>query len=96
SIGWHHDDTDILAPDTGVSIVSLGVERVLKLRAAVGDGFHYAEISLPPGSMLFMPSAMQGEWLHSMRRTDTMEPRISLSFRQIVTWPEVPPAVPER
>ena len=49
SIVWHTDDTDILAPGTGIAIVSLGAARTLRLRAGTGsdsDPFVYTQVSL--------------------------------------------------
>ncbi|NCG21026.1 MAG: alpha-ketoglutarate-dependent dioxygenase AlkB [Rhodobacterales bacterium] len=96
NLGWHHDDTDILAPGTGIAIVSLGVARPLKLRTTTEHGFHYEELLLPPGSLLMMSAEMQSHWLHSMRRHATQEARISLTFRQIVRWDVVQPVLTPR
>ena len=84
SVGWHSDDTDILAPGTGVAIVSLGETRTLKLRCVVDGAFHYEALPLPGGSLLTMSAAMQADWRHAIRREDTEAPRISLSYRHIV------------
>jgi len=98
SMGYHSDDTSILAEGTGVAIVSLGVTRELWLRAGLGPdaGFHYESLDLTGGSLLMMSAAMQAHWRHAIRRADTDAPRISLSFRHIVRWPETPPPVPPR
>jgi alkylated DNA repair dioxygenase AlkB len=96
SVGWHADDTTILAQGTGVAIVSLGETRTLKLRCEVAAGFHYEALPLPGGSLLLMGAAMQARWRHAIRREDTDLPRISLSFRHIVRWPAAPPPVPPR
>ncbi len=90
SLGWHADDVDILAPGTGIAIVSLGAARVLRLRTRTEDGFFYDDRLLEPGSLLYMSAAMQAEWKHALRRTPADEPRISLSFRHIVRWESHP------
>ena len=94
TMGWHADDTTILAEGTGVGIVSLGATRTLKLRARNESGFLYENLTLEAGSLLLMPAAMQAHWRHAIKREDVGEARVSLSFRQIVKWPEVPPEVP--
>lgn len=89
SLGWHQDDVSILQPGTGIGIISLGVARPLRLRrpnAAAPNGFEYRAVLLEPGSLLFMSAAMQAVWQHALRRADTAEPRISLTFRRIVRW----------
>jgi alkylated DNA repair dioxygenase AlkB len=93
-MGWHADDTTILAEGTGVGIVSLGATRTLKLRARDDSGFIYEKLKLEAGSLLLMPAEMQAYWRHAIKREGVDEPRVSLSFRQIVKWPEVPPEVP--
>ena len=84
SLGWHSDDTDILAPGTPIAIVSLGAERPLGLRRDAEDGFEYRSQPLPAGSLLLMSAAMQATWRHRLPRHETLEPRVSLTFRHIV------------
>ncbi|MCA9547625.1 MAG: alpha-ketoglutarate-dependent dioxygenase AlkB, partial [Myxococcales bacterium] len=45
-LGWHADDVSILAPGTGIAIVSLGAERALGLRTRGDEGFVYQQIPL--------------------------------------------------
>lgn len=97
--GWHRmrfhaDDASILAPGTGIAILSLGVTRDLRLRCSEGEGFRYEDLPLPGGSLLLMSAGMQEHWRHAVRRAETDRPRISLSFRQIVRWEEAPPITP--
>ncbi len=87
SLGWHHDDTEILAPGTGIAIVSLGARRPLSLRRRDEAGeYVYEAIELAPGSLLYMSAAMQSIWQHRLKRVPGDAPRISLSFRHIVRW----------
>lgn len=89
SLGWHHDDVDILAPGTGIAIISLGAARPLRLRRVdplAANGFEYRSITLAPGSLLLMTPQMQATWQHSLRRVPAPEPRISLTLRDIVRW----------
>jgi alkylated DNA repair dioxygenase AlkB len=89
SLGWHQDDVTILAPNTGIAIVSLGAERPLRVRRFAEDGSYiYQSYTLGAGSLLYMTAAMQSIWQHSLRRAPTDQQRISLSFRQIVRWSE--------
>jgi alkylated DNA repair dioxygenase AlkB len=85
SLGWHSDDVDILAPGTSIAIVSLGATRPLGLRRSTADGFEYRSVLLPAGSLLLMSSAMQAIWRHRLPRDPTTEPRVSLTFRHIVS-----------
>ncbi|MGK0359201.1 MAG: hypothetical protein ACI9U2_001502 [Bradymonadia bacterium] len=89
SLGWHQDDVDILAPGTGIAIISLGAPRPLRLRRVdplAPNGFEYRSVTLEPGSLLMMTAAMQATWQHSLRRVAAPDPRISLTFREIVRW----------
>jgi alkylated DNA repair dioxygenase AlkB/tellurite resistance-related uncharacterized protein len=91
SLGWHQDDVSILQPGTGIAIVSLGVARPLRLRRpdpSAPNGFEYRSVLLEPGSVLLMSAARQRVWQNALRRADTTEPRISLTFRRIVRWRE--------
>ena len=83
TLGWHSDDTAILAPDTPIAIVSLGAERPLGLRRSRDDGFEYREVLLPPGSLFVMDQAMQAEWRHRVPRHPGAGLRISLTLRHI-------------
>lgn len=86
SLGFHSDDVDILAPDTPIAIVSLGVTRTLRLRTG-GDGdFTYLDRPLEAGSLLVMGQAMQAGWRHAIKREPVEGERISLTFRRIVRW----------
>ena len=97
SIGWHTDDTDILAPGTGIAIVSLGATRTLRLRSGTGvdsDPFVYTQVSLEPGSLLVMSQALQHTHKHCIKRESGAGERISLTFRHLTHAPppvELPP-----
>ncbi len=97
SMGFHADDVTILEPGTDIAVVSLGATRPLRLRTGGPElGFRYEDLPLPGGSVLWMSQAMQAHWRHAMKRVPEAGPRLSLSFRHIVRWPEVPPEVPPR
>lgn len=87
SIGWHSDDTTILAPNTGIVILSLGGQRTLKLRSGGAGAFTYVDLPLPPGSALHMTAAMQRTWKHAIKREADATERISLTFRHLTHAP---------
>ena len=87
SIGWHADDTAILAPDTGIVIVSLGAIRTLSLRTGTQDTFDYTDIPLHPGSALYMSQHLQTTHKHRIRRQPGAGPRVSLTFRHLTHAP---------
>ena len=85
-MGFHSDSATGLAPGSGVAIVSLGAPRNLRFRriSRLEERFN---VLLPPGSLLFMESHVQGEWHHAIPRTSRPPPRISLTFRQVLPEP---------
>jgi alkylated DNA repair dioxygenase AlkB len=87
TIGWHADDLSILAPGTGIAIVSLGDTRTLQLRRREGDGFHYERLELEHGSLLYMTQALQRAHKHAIKRQPGAGERISLSFRHLTHSP---------
>jgi len=94
TIGWHTDDVDILAPGTGIAIVSLGARRTLRLRGgtgAQGDPFTYELVPLEPGSLLVMSQALQASHKHAIKREPGAGERISLTLRHLTHAP--PPVV---
>jgi alkylated DNA repair dioxygenase AlkB len=85
-IGWHVDDVDILAPGTGIAIVSLGAPRTLRLRSG-GDPFVYELVRLEPGSLFVMDQALQHTHKHAIKREPGAGERISLTFRHLTHAP---------
>ncbi len=83
TMGFHSDAVHNLADGTGVAILSLGAERTLTFRSKASleicVGF-----SLPPGSLLYMTQLTQAFWTHAVKRSDTDDARISLTFRHIL------------
>lgn len=82
-MGWHSDQTDILYPQTGVAIVSLGSERILKFRK-ISDPEMTKEYLLASGSLLYMTQSVQKEWQHAIPKFATDQARMSLTFRKIL------------
>ena len=81
-MGFHSDQTDILAPGTGIAIVSLGETRILRFRN-IADPEMMLEYSLPSGSLLYMTQELQSAWQHAIPKAGTEKERISLTFRKI-------------
>ena len=79
-MGFHADDTTDLQPDTGVAIVSVGCARKLTYRRKDNKEIQQA-FNLQPGSMLYMDSAVQDEWVHAIKKQKGVGPRISLTWR---------------
>lgn len=81
-MGFHSDQTDILVPDTGVVIVSLGETRTLRFRK-IEDHSVVVDYDLPSGSLIYMTNEVQDEWQHAIPKSITDKGRMSLTFRQI-------------
>jgi alkylated DNA repair dioxygenase AlkB len=82
SMGFHSDNTDILAPGTGVVIISIGSDRILRFKNK--DTKNIIDYTLSDGSLFYMDDLVQDLWLHSIPKSDTDIPRISLTFRDIL------------
>lgn len=82
SMGYHSDNTDILADGTGVAIVSIGATRTLRFRN-IADTTNIVDYTLDSGSIFYMTGDLQNDWMHSIPKNDTDTVRISLTFRQI-------------
>lgn len=83
TMGFHYDAQDDLAPDTGVTIVSLGATRTLRFRRMDDAAVEFAQ-PMASGSLLYMAPAVQRSWKHGIPRETGAGPRISLTFRQLV------------
>ncbi|MCP4439859.1 MAG: alpha-ketoglutarate-dependent dioxygenase AlkB [Aureispira sp.] len=83
-MGYHSDQIDILAENTGIAIVSLGEERTLQFRN-IDDYEKRHSFDLKAGSLVYMTQEVQKEWKHALLKSSTPNPRISLTFRNIVS-----------
>ncbi|WPU99733.1 alpha-ketoglutarate-dependent dioxygenase AlkB [Mucilaginibacter sp. cycad4] len=81
-MGFHSDQTDILYPDTGVAIVSVGEPRTLRFRN-IENKDEFVNYKLTPGSLIYMTQEVQTQWQHTIPPSDTENGRISLTFRKI-------------
>jgi hypothetical protein len=84
TMGFHVDATDDLTPGTGVAIVSLGSERSITFRNIENRDLQ-KDYRLKSGSLLYMPHAVQEHWRHAVLKEPGAGPRISLTFRQVVS-----------
>lgn len=81
-MGYHSDQTDILEENTGIAIVSVGETRTLKFRNIV-DPDRCCSYELTGGSLIYMTQEVQALWQHAIPKSNTVNGRISLTFRQI-------------
>ena len=81
-MGFHSDQTDILCEGTGVAIVSIGETRTLRFRNIEKKELQ-KDYDLPSGSLIYMPNEIQNEWQHAIPKSDTLNGRMSLTFRKI-------------
>ncbi len=84
TMGFHIDALEDLEPGTGVAIISLGAERVLRFRR-IDDKAVTFDQPLPHGSLLYMPPEVQLEWKHGVPAQPETGPRVSLTFRRLRT-----------
>ena len=81
-MGYHSDQTDILETDTGIAIVSVGESRILKFRN-IENQDEFLNYELTSGSLIYMTQGVQSVWQHSIPKSDTLNGRISLTFRRM-------------
>ena len=82
SMGYHSDNTDILTFGTGVAIISLGSTRTLRFKNKL-DSSIIVDYVLDDGSLFYMDEAVQRDSLHSIQNSDTLSPRLILTFIHI-------------
>ncbi len=85
AMGWHADDEPELGPEPVIASLSLGATRDFRLRHRTRRDVPPITLALPPGSLLVMSGTTQARWQHALpRRTKVKEPRINVTFRQIL------------
>ncbi|WP_231373998.1 alpha-ketoglutarate-dependent dioxygenase AlkB [Aureivirga marina] len=82
-MGYHSDQTDILAENTGVVIISLGETRTIRFRNIANPEIK-KEYQLPSGSLFYMTAEVQKEWQHAIPKKNTENGRMSLTFRKLL------------
>ncbi len=79
-IGPHRDSVQNLVADSPIVTVSLGEERIFRMRPAAGKG--YVDIPIPHGSVVIVPYATNRTWKHEVPRSKRHQgKRISVTFR---------------
>lgn len=82
-MGWHADNEKSIVPDSAIASLSLGAERVFKLRHR--ETKETVALPLPHGALLVMEGATQRHWLHSVPKSARVTaPRINLTFRRML------------
>lgn len=81
-MGYHSDQIDILEPETGIAIVSLGETRTLKFRN-IANPEEYLSYDLLSGSLIYMTQEIQQQWQLAIPKSNTENGRISLTFREM-------------
>jgi alkylated DNA repair dioxygenase AlkB len=85
SIGMHSDSETELGPLPAIASLSLGATRLFRLKHRQNRAAPIS-IALTDGSLLVMAGQTQECWLHGIRKERRVaEPRISLTFRRILT-----------
>lgn len=82
SMGWHADQEACLGRDPWIASLSLGAERLFKLRH--NRGVPALELRLGHGSLLLMGGSLQHRWRHCVPKSRRVSgARINLTFRLI-------------
>ncbi len=82
TMGFHSDDTSDLESGTGVAIVSLGSQRGITYRSKADTQIRHT-FPLATGSLLYMDSKVQDNWMHAIKKDANAGPRISLTWRAL-------------
>lgn len=82
-MGWHSDDEKELGEQPTIASVSLGAERIFKIKHKHNNEQH--SIVLQSGSCLIMNGFSQRDYQHSVPKQQRLKhPRINLTFRSII------------
>lgn len=85
SVSWHQDNEPELGQNPSIASVSLGAERPFQLKHKRHKQDRIT-LRLPHNSLLLMGGSLQHYWQHQLPKvTGLTEPRINLTFRQIIT-----------
>lgn len=83
SMGMHSDDEAELGPEPAIASLSFGAARSFVLRHKRTK--ETLKLPLGDGSLLFMASVLQSNWLHGINKTARpVGARLNLTFRKIV------------
>ncbi|KAA1159206.1 MULTISPECIES: alpha-ketoglutarate-dependent dioxygenase AlkB [Pseudoalteromonas] len=82
TMGWHSDDEIELGDKPTIVCVSLGADRILKLKHKASN--KVTDLKLQSGSCLIMNGHSQRDYQHAIPKQTTLaHPRISLTYRFI-------------
>ena len=82
-MSWHSDDEEVLGRNAVIASLSLGAQRKFSFKHKRTK--ETVSLELEEGSLLLMKGDTQQHWLHSLPKTTKVnEPRINLTFRQIL------------
>ncbi len=81
-MGFHSDNVEDIGEGTGVIIVSLGGERILRFKQKDDPAVTH-DFCLASGDLLFMNSELQETWTHGVPKQAGSDQRISQVFRCI-------------
>lgn len=83
-MSWHRDNESSIVTDSTIACLSFGAERRFQFKHTVTG--ERVTTELEHGSLLTMSGKIQTHWLHCLPKTTKIStPRISLTFRQMVT-----------
>jgi alkylated DNA repair dioxygenase AlkB len=84
SMGLHADDEPELGEQPVIASLSLGEERVFRLKHRRRQDLKPVRLGLPSGSLLIMAGDTQKNWKHEVpKQSRPCGPRINLTFRHI-------------
>ncbi len=93
-VSWHSDDEPELGVNPVIASVSLGGERLFKLKHKsykeqkankIQKDLYSIDVRLNHGSLLIMQGDTQEKWIHNLPKTTKfVAPRINLTFRRIL------------
>lgn len=89
AMGWHSDDEPELGLQPLVASLNLGAARRFDFRRKGSSRIEHS-VLLEHGSLLVMSGSTQHYWQHQIARSRKVsEPRLNLTFRQIIREPIV-------
>jgi alkylated DNA repair dioxygenase AlkB len=82
-LSWHSDNEKELGKNSVIASLSLGAKRKFSFKHK--QSRETVSLELEEGSLLLMKGETQQHWLHSLPKTTKVhEPRINLTFRQML------------
>lgn len=80
---WHADNEKTIIPNSCIASVSFGAARKFEFKHKQTE--EKVSVTLAPGSLLLMQGTTQTHWIHQLPKSKKiMEPRLNLTFRQMI------------